>query len=203
MKAARSLRVVVVGIPGVGKTTVVEKAAESVRAKVVTFGTVMFEEALKLRWAKGRDDMRKMPIERQRRLQELAAARISRARDPVLFVDTHLFIRTPEGLWPGLPYDVLRGMKPTHLVLFEATPEEIRDRRASDATRARDSLSLEALASELALGRSFLSAASTLTGSPMLILANRAGMSEEAARELAEALPESRVRTAVVVPRNH
>ena len=33
-----------------GKTTVVEKAAESMGAKVVTFGTVMFEEARKLRW---------------------------------------------------------------------------------------------------------------------------------------------------------
>ena len=189
MEGPRKLRVVVVGIPGVGKTTVVDRAAESVGAKVVTFGTVMFEEARRLRWVKERDGMRKMPVERQRRLQRLAASKISRARDPILFVDTHLFIRTPEGFWPGLPYEVVREMKPTHLALIEATPEEILERRATDPSRARDSLTLEALASELALGRSFLSAASALTGAPMLILANRAGMAEETAKELAEALP--------------
>lgn len=190
------------GIPGVGKTTVVEKAAGFLGASVLTFGTVMFEEARKLRWVESRDDMRKMPVEKQRRLQRLAAAKISRARDPVLFVDTHLFIRTSEGLWPGLPFEVVREMKPTHLVLVEATPGEIRERRASDATRARDSLSLEALASELTLGRSFLSAASTLTGAPMLILANRAGAADDTARELAEALPGTRLGAHAVIPRS-
>lgn len=194
MSEARKLRAVVVGIPGVGKTTVVEKAAEIAGARVVTFGTVMFEQAQKLRWVGDRDGMRKLPVEKQGRLQRLAAARISRARDPVLFIDTHLFIRTPEGIWPGLPFEVLREMKPTHLVLIEATPEEIRDRRAGDSTRARDSLSVEALASELGLGRSFLSSASTLTGAPMLILANRAGAAEDTARELAAALPRVRHR---------
>ena len=181
----------------------VEKAAQALGAKIVTFGTVMFGEARKLRWAEGRDDMRKLPVEKQRRLQKLAAAKISQARDAVLFVDTHLFIRTPEGLWPGLPFEVVREMKPTHLALVEATPEEIRERRTSDATRVRDSLSLDALASELALGRSFLSAASTLTGAPMLILANRAGKAEETARELAEALPASGLRTLEVAPKTH
>ena len=201
MEEARRLRVVVVGIPGVGKTTVVEKAAESTGAKVVTFGTVMFEQARKLRWFKDRDDMRKMPVDKQRRLQTLAAKRISLASEPILFIDTHLFIRTPEGFWPGLPFDVVSAMKPTHLALVEATPEEIRDRRASDSTRVRDSISRVALASELALGRSFLSAASTLTGAPMLILANRAGMADETARELAEALPGLHSRLPAAAPR--
>lgn len=190
-----------VGIPGVGKTTVVEKAAESIGARIVTFGTVMFEEARRLRWVEDRDEMRRMPVEKQRRLQALAAKKISVARDPVLFVDTHLFIRTPEGFWPGLPFNVVRAMKPTHLALVEATPEEIRERRASDATRVRDSLTIEALASELALGRSFLSSASTLTGAPMLILPNRAGRAEEAARQLAEALPGVHFRAPAAVPR--
>ena len=39
-----------------------------------------------------------------------------------MFVDTHLFIRTPEGFWPGLPYVVIQALKPTHLVLIEAEP---------------------------------------------------------------------------------
>ena len=189
----RKLRVIVVGIPGVGKTTVVERAAGVLGARVVTFGTVMFEEAQMLKWASNRDEMRRMPLEKQKRLQKLAAIKISGARDHLLFVDTHLFIRTAEGLWPGLPFEVVREMKPTHLVLVEATPEEIRGRRALDATRARDDISIEALASELALGRSFLAASSMVTGAPMLIFANSAGKADETAGELAEALVGSRV----------
>ena len=64
-------RAVVVGIPGVGKTTVITRAAEVLNKKrkttIVVFGTVMFEEAKKI-GLKSRDEMRKMSIEDQRRL---------------------------------------------------------------------------------------------------------------------------------------
>jgi adenylate kinase len=183
--------VVVVGIPGVGKTTVVDKVRSEISdSKLVTFGTVMFEEGMKLKWIKDRDQMRKMPVEKQRRLQTLAATKISRMKENVVFVDTHLFIRTREGYWPGLPFDVVRAMKPTHLLLVEADPEEIAARRAADKTRTRDKLSREDLAAELALGRSFLAASSTLTGAPMLIVANHNGRSDEAAATVAAVLKE-------------
>jgi adenylate kinase len=187
------LRVVVVGIPGVGKTTVVDKVRAGIpESKLVTFGTVMFEEGSRLKWVSDRDEMRTLPVDKQRRLQTLAAARIARMKETVVFVDTHLFIRTREGYWPGLPFDVVRALKPTHLLLVEADPEEIARRRTSDKTRARDALTKEELAAELALGRSFLAASSTLTGAPMLVVANHEGKSDEAAeiaiRMLKEAL---------------
>jgi adenylate kinase len=188
-----TLRVVVVGIPGVGKTTVVEKTIAGLKgAKVVTFGTVMSDEALRLKWIKNRDEMRKMPIEKQKRLQRIAAQKISRMKDPILFIDTHLFIRTPEGFWPGLPFEVARAMKPTHLVLVEARSEEIRSRRAADTSRARDAVTLEELESELALGRSFLAVSSTLTGAPMLVVSNSQGKADETASQLIEVLGKAR-----------
>jgi adenylate kinase len=184
-----SLRVVVVGVPGVGKTTVVDKVVAALpKAKLVTFGTVMFEEAKARRWAKDRDQMRKMPVEKQKRLQKLAASKIARMKDPVVLVDTHLFIRTSEGLWPGLPFEVVRAMKPTHLVLVEALPEEILKRRAADSTRSRDSLTTDGMVAELELGRSFLSVSATLTGAPMLIVTNREGRAEEVAESIASML---------------
>ena len=47
---AESKKVVIVGIPGVGKTTIVSKVLEMLKAKKVSasvsiFGTIMFEEA--------------------------------------------------------------------------------------------------------------------------------------------------------------
>lgn len=176
------LRVVVVGIPGVGKTTVVEKARAAMkRAALVTFGTVMFEEAMRLKWIKDRDQMRSLPLEKQRRLQKVAAARIAKMKREVVFVDTHLFIRTQEGFWPGLPFEVVRALKPTHLILVEAAPEEILIRRESDKTRHRDTLHAADLEAELALARAFLSVSSTLTGAPMLMVNNSKGKADEAA----------------------
>jgi adenylate kinase len=49
---AENKRAIIVGIPGVGKTTVITRATEMLsqkrKATVVVFGTVMFEEAKKI-----------------------------------------------------------------------------------------------------------------------------------------------------------
>jgi adenylate kinase len=183
------LRVIVVGIPGAGKTTVVEGLVSDFRgAKLVNFGTVMLEAGLSLKWIKNRDDLRKLTVEKQRRLQKETASRIARMKNRVLVIDTHLFIRTKEGFWPGLPFDVVRAMKPTHLVLVEASPEEVAKRRAADSTRYRDSVTKEDLAEELGLARAFLAVSSTLTGAPMLMVANREGKAAEVVSKIASML---------------
>ncbi len=177
------LRVVVVGIPGVGKTTVVDGVVRGYKgAKLVNFGTLMFQAARSLRWAKNRDEVRKMTVEKQKRLQKLAATKISKMQGKAVLVDTHLFIRTEEGFWPGLPFDVVRAMKPTHLVLVEAAPGDIAKRRSSDTTRYRDAVTVEGLAEELQLARGFLTVSSTLTGAPMMMVTNAQGKQAEAAR---------------------
>ena len=176
------LRIVVVGIAGVGKSTVVNKSVEAIEgSSVAVFGTEMFEAAKKLEWVKHRDEMRKLPVEKQKRLQKIAATKIARSRGRVVFVDTHLFIRTPEGFWPGLPYAVILALKPTHLILVEARPEEILSRRKNDTTRYRDLLTVEEVLSELTLARTFLSAASLVSGAPITFIHNKEGMADEAA----------------------
>jgi len=183
------LRVVVVGIPGVGKTTVVRDLVSDYRgAKLVNFGTVMLEAGLSLKWIKHRDDLRKLQVEKQRRLQKAAASRIAKMKDKVVVVDTHLFIRTKEGFWPGLPFDVVRALRPTHLVLVEASPEEVAMRRAADSNRYRDSVTMEDLVEELGLARSFLAVSSTLTGAPMLTVNNREGKAADVASKIASML---------------
>ncbi len=174
------LRVVVVGVPGVGKSTVVDRLVSGYHgASLVNFGTVMFDLAKARKWVKDRDGLRKMPVERQKRLQRSAAAHISKMKEKVVVVDTHLFIRTNEGFWPGLPFEVVRAMKPTHLVLVEASPEEVLRRRSADSTRYRDRLTAEGMAEELQLARSFLTVSSTLTGAPMLVVNNGDGKADE------------------------
>lgn len=175
------LIVVVVGIPGVGKSTVVERCTKTIEgSSLAVFGSAMFEAATNLGWVKHRDEMRKLPVEKQKTLQKAAAEKISRSDGRVVFVDTHLFVRTPEGFWPGLPLAVIQALKPTHLILVEATPEEIISRRKNDNTRYRDVLTTEEMQSELALARAFLSAASLVSGAPIMFIHNREGKADEA-----------------------
>lgn len=181
------------GIPGVGKTTVVQGVVSAYPgARLVNFGTLMLEAAQSLKWVKHRDEMRKMSVERQRRLQKLVAARIAKMKGKAIIVDTHLFIRTEEGFWPGLPFEVVRAMQPTHLVLVEATPEEVAKRRSADTTRFRDAISAESLRDELDLARSFLTVSSTLTGAPMTIVQNEQGKQEQVAKSLVRMLEQAK-----------
>ncbi len=181
------LRIVIVGVPGVGKSTVVAKAHAAVAGSAVqVFGTAMFDEALRLKWVKHRDEMRKLPVKKQEKLQEAAAARISRGKGKVVFIDTHLFIRTPEGFWPGLPLRVIRPMKPTHLLLVETSAKQILARRKNDTTRYRDEVTEEQITEELELARSFLTAASLVSGAPMAFVHNDEGASDKAAEQIAE-----------------
>ena len=188
-----ALRVIVVGIPGVGKTTVVQGVVSGLSgAKLVNFGTLMFEAAKSLKWVKDRDEMRKMHVERQKRLQRMAATRIASMKGKAILVDTHLFIRTLEGFWPGLPFEVVRAMKPTHLVLVIATPEEIATRRLADSTRARDEVTVEGLREEIEIAKSFLAVSSTLTGAPMLIVRNEQGKAKEVSKSIVRMLEQAR-----------
>lgn len=189
----RPRKVVIVGIPGVGKSTVVNRTVElmsqsELRTNVVNYGTVMMEEATKLHGVKTRDDMRKLPVEIQRNLQVYAASRISRIQDEFVIIDTHLFIGTKEGFWPGMPIDVLQALKPTHLVLVSATVEEIKSRRENDKTRHRDIVDLDTLRLEVEAARILLFASSLVCGCPALIINNSEGQVDRAAGTIMSAV---------------
>ncbi len=184
-------RAVIVGIPGVGKTTVITRAAEMLNEKrktaIVVFGTVMFEEAKKM-GLKSRDEMRKMPVDDQRHLQEMAAQRIAEMRDDIVLVDTHLFINTEEGYYPGLPMRLLNIIKPTNMIMVAADANEIAERRETDQTRQRDIVSAGNIQKELDISRVMVASCSILTGAPFAIIMNNNGQVDEAAANIAKML---------------
>jgi adenylate kinase len=191
---AGNKRAIIVGIPGVGKTTVIARAAEMLSQKrkttLVTYGTLMFEEAQKM-GVKTRDEMRKLPVGDQRRLQETAAKRIAEMQDDVVIVDTHLFISTGEGYYPGLPMRLLTIMNPTNLIMVAADPQEVADRRKNDPTRVRDEASPEAIRNDLDISKMMLASCSILTGAPFAIVVNGNGKVDDAAAGIARVLGEA------------
>ena len=193
--AGNNKRAIIVGIPGVGKTTVIARAAEMLSQKrkttLVTYGTLMFEEAQKM-GVKSRDEMRKLPVGEQRKLQETAARRIADMKDDVVIVDTHLFISTGEGYYPGLPMRLLTIMNPTNLIMVAADPQEIVDRRKNDPTRVRDEASVEAIRDDLDFSKMMLASCSVLTGAPLALVLNGNGKADDAAAGIAKVLGEGK-----------
>ena len=156
-----SKKVVIVGIPGVGKTTVVTKVFDILNSKnksvsVISFGNLMFEEALKY-GIKDRDDLRKLSINQQQDLQKKAAERIAKLNDNVVIIDTHAFITTPAGFYPGLPDYVIKIIKPSNFISISARPEVIFNRRKQDETRHREVVSIDLIKKELAVQDAMLS----------------------------------------------
>ena len=180
---------IVVGIPGVGKTTVITKTKDILlqsgyNTTVVVFGSVMLSEAKKMGIG-DRDQIRKLSLAGQQNLQNLAADYICSVKEDLVLVDTHLFIRTSSGFFPGIPQNVIQKLKPRNLILITATPEEILARRAKDESRNRDMVSIEEIKKELGLSISMISTISILSGSAFEIVDNHHGSSDDTASFIA------------------
>lgn len=190
--AGDSKKVIMVGIPGVGKSTLVAKIVDILNARqksvsVNSFGTIMFEEAQKL-GIKDRDALRKLSMDEQQNLQKKAAEKIAKLEDDLVIIDTHSFIITNAGFYPGLPHHVLQIIKPSNFISVYARPEEIYNRRMKDTTRHRDIVSIDSIKKEMAINDAMLSSCAVLSGSPMKPVFNTEGKVEEAANTVISAI---------------
>lgn len=195
MEGPRKKIVIIVGVPGVGKSTIISNAIATLLKKgttlnTVVFGSVMFEEAKKL-GINDRDQIRKQTIDVQQRLQNMTADHISSLNDSIVVVDTHLFIKTQSGYYPGLPMSLILKINPERLILITANSEEILNRRKNDSTRARDLISDDEIKRDIEVSLSMISSLSILTGAPFEIIYNHDNMIDSATSLLVELLKKS------------
>ncbi len=199
------LRIIVVaGLPGVGKSTVLSRtrellSKEGLETEVLNFGDFMLKVLKDKGIVESRDEMRKLPLEKQREAQRLVAIEIRKyfeekaktlgATAFIGFVDTHVIVKTSSGLWPGLPKYVVEELNPDSIVLVEASPKEIVARQLRDRARYRADYADEGLVKELLeLMRIFAIASATLVGASVNFIENKEGRVEEAAVRLAEVI---------------
>ncbi len=194
--------VVVTGVPGVGKTTVIsylEKMAKEkgIKIKVVNFGTYMLNTALSEGLVKNRDEIRKLPLRKQLGLQERAARRIIEdasnelGDEGYLIIDTHALVKTPAGYWPGLPAHVLDELKPDMIAVIEADPELIAKRQERDVTRFRSDIGgPEGVRKLMEYARAATLASAVRYASTVAFIENPEGAPERAAKELLERILE-------------
>jgi len=175
--------IVVTGIPGVGKTTVMKKAAEGMDIQFVTFGTVMVDIAKELGFVQDRDDMRKLSLDQQKELQIKSAEKVASMGNVIL--DTHCTVKTPKGYMPGLPEWVIKKLNPNAIVLVEADPEEIYNRRTNDETRNRDTDTKEEINEHQMMNRAAAMSYAALTGCTVKVVFNHDNGIEEAVKQAA------------------
>jgi adenylate kinase len=185
-------RVIIVGIPGVGKSTVITKVFEilsqqGIDTRIAEFGKIMFEQAKQLE-INNRDQLRKLPIDEQRTLQELTAKFINSLGNDIVIIDTHLLISTEHGFYPGLPMKLLNILNPTHIVLVIASSEEIFNRRSRDNTRQRDLVSVEQIKNDLRMSENMISMSSIITGSPFYLIHNNTDQIEAASNSIVKVI---------------
>ncbi len=190
--------VIVTGVPGVGKTTVLGKVREMLEAEgakflIVNFGDYMFSEASRVGWVRHRDEMRHLPLLRQLQLQGMAARAIREDAEKrlgeggALLVDTHAVIKTATGYWPGLPEAVVKELRPDSIVLLEAPPEVIFERQRRDKSRVRSDIGgVEAIRELLDMARVAAMASAVLVSASIFPVENVEGRPEEAASRIVE-----------------
>lgn len=186
---------VVVGLPGVGKSTVLSIAKDMLEAKgygveILNFGTEMLEYLKKKGIVQSRDEIRRLPLRVQQEAQAGAAAAIREKFEELAekyekfigFVDTHAIIKTPSGIWPGLPLHVMTNLRPHTIIVVEADPDVIVARQLRDKTRHRADYADVRLVKELlSYVRQFSIASAVLVGASVNFIINEEGKAEEAA----------------------
>jgi len=185
-------KVILTGVPGVGKTTVVNEALKKLKElgieyQSINFGTFMFEVAKNDGIVENRDQMRTLDRAVQKRLQQRAGQAIAQLSGNVL-IDTHASVKTPKGYLAGLPEWVLKEMMPDIIVLIETDDDQILMRRMSDETRSRDKEGARSIAEHQQFNRSIAAAYAMITGCTIKIITNADFLLDRSSSELAEVL---------------
>ncbi|VVB57805.1 Adenylate kinase [Candidatus Anstonella stagnisolia] len=181
--------IIVMGVPGAGKSTVLKNTAAKGR-QILNYGDLMFEIAQKKFNVKHRDEIRKLDIKSQSQIQSLVAKKLAAEKRSII-LDTHCSVNTPRGYLPGLPFSLLSRLKVDGLVLITAPMAEILARRRKDmegsAGRVRE-LDEEGLVAHEGINRAYLAAYSSFTGAPACIIINRDGGLSAACEKLSSLL---------------
>ena len=185
-------KVIITGVPGVGKTTVINEALQTLRDEGVeyqsiNFGSFMFEVAKNDDVVQNRDQMRSLDRAVQKQLQQRAAQAIAKVPGNVL-IDTHASVKTPKGYLAGLPEWVLREIMPDIIVLVETDDDQILMRRLTDETRARDKDGSRSIAEHQQFNRSIAAAYAMMTGCTIKIVINADFLLDRSSSELADVL---------------
>lgn len=163
--------IIVTGIPGSGKTTILEEAVK-VRhnLKILNYGDEMMQVAAGQNIQ--RDLLRTLPIFEQRAIGLLAAQRILGQAKGITIIDTHALIKMSIGYMPGIPQNILNVLNPNAIIFIESHPEVILKRREKGLCHSGQSDTIEEIEYHQTLSRTFITSCSLISGAMIIPIQN-------------------------------
>ncbi|MFB6144281.1 MAG: adenylate kinase [Candidatus Nanohaloarchaea archaeon] len=182
---------IVVGLSGVGKSTVVEEAMllSDTDYRVINYGDRMLETAKEQDLVDSRDEMKQLPQEEYRQIQmEAAESIVQDAEETDVLVDTHAAIKTPYGYVPGLPKWTIEQLDPEKIIVIDASARQIFKRSQGDDSREREHDSVEEVELYRDIAREMAATGAVMTGAYLQVVENSPGKAQKAAEKVVETL---------------
>lgn len=157
----------VVGVPGVGKTSLCREAAELVGSTHVNYGDLMLEIARLEGLAETDSEMFSLDLDIQHRIWREAALRASSMSNIIL--DLHGIDVSPIGYITSFPVEII---SPDIVVIVESSYENILKRRQTDKSKKRALEDFKNLNEHMSLLRSSVAAFSVFSGYTFMVVDN-------------------------------
>ena len=163
--------VAIVGVSGVGKTSLCTSAAKLLGYRYVNYGNLMLDVARSLDLAITRDELFNLDIKVQESIGKTAAYNIKNMQlsSNKIIVDLHRIDQSNIGYIISLPIGIIF---PDIIIIVESSYENIIYRRRSDKNRKRRLDSLEYIMEYMNILRMSMAAYSVIYGSNLIILEN-------------------------------
>lgn len=157
----------VVGVPGVGKTSLCRLAAQSSEYNYINYGELMLHIAKNEKTASTLEEMFKLSLDLQHSIWRRAASVIKDQKD--VLVDLHGLDRSYEGYLISLPLEIL---SPEIIIIIESSYGNIIKRRTADPDKPRPIEYRAKITEQMELLRTSMAVCSAFLGSYFTVLEN-------------------------------
>ncbi len=156
-----------VGVPGVGKTSLCRQVAEEIGCNYLNYGDLMLQIAGDQNLAHSDQEMFALDMELQYHIWKEAALKISQCHNTL--VDLHGLDQSPQGYLISLPLEII---SPTLIIILESSLENIFQRREKDFSKERIKDDFRSLEKHMQMLRTCMAVCSVMLGSTVYILQN-------------------------------
>jgi adenylate kinase len=160
-----------VGVPGVGKTSLCRYAAGALGYRHVNYGELMLDVAMSNDMASTQDEMFTLDLEVQQSIWKAAAIQVLEMKkiSTNILLDLHGIDRSDLGYIISLPIEII---SPDIIIVVESSYENITLRRYTDESRNRCMEDMKSVEEHMEMLRMSMMACSIICGSYLKVLVN-------------------------------
>lgn len=182
------MKYVIMGLPGVGKTSVVKEVLNKTNLKHLHWGNLSEKVAKEMGVIKNIDELRNSDPQKQIDVRnEVVKEILEVARNGDILIETHAALKGPHGYFPGLTQEIIKEINPDVFIVVEAGAEFIMKRRKGDKTRERkDDITLWDVEESIFVTRSMVSTYAVLAEGTVFFVENKEGDLDYAVNRIVE-----------------